>query len=204
MSHHEEKRKIGDLLKEQILKQLVEPSYYTDVNETLRGRKCWRVSGHVFESVSKILLAVSSVLSFAAGVYDDKLLSFIAGTLSTTSLACFQFSLYSMRMHKKNSLELNQLLEKIDIEGVPIFASFQEKGGVQQQYEEYSEPTMMCRNAPEEDSKDYKRPITMVTEVTKDRDLSDEQEKESIEMQEILPEKSEEAKLLNEAVYTEV
>lgn len=201
MSHHEEKRKIGDLLKEQILKQLVEPSYYTDVNETLRGRKCWRVSGHVFESVSKILLAVSSVLSFAAGVYDDKLLSFIAGTLSTTSLACFQFSLYSMRMHKKNSLELNQLLEKIDIEGVPIFASFQEKGAVQQQYEEYSEPTMMCRNDP---NKDYKRPITMVTEVTKERDLSDEQEKESIEMQEILPEKSEEAKLLNEAVYTEV
>ena len=199
MSHHEEKRKIGDLLKEQILKQLVEPSYYTDVNETLRGRKCWRVSGHVFESVSKILLAVSSVLSFAAGVYDDKLLSFIAGTLSTTSLACFQFSLYSMRMHKKNSLELNQLLEKIDIEGVPIFASFQEKGAVQQQYEEYSEPTM--RNAPEED---YKRPVFVVAEATKIRDLSDEQEKESIEMQEISPEKSEEVKLLNEKVYTEV
>jgi hypothetical protein len=203
MSHHEEKRKIGDLLKEQILKQLVEPSYYTDVNETLRGRKCWRVSGHVFESVSKILLAVSSVLSFAAGVYDDKLLSFIAGTLSTTSLACFQFSLYSMRMHKKNSFELNQLLEKIDIEGVPIFSSFQEKGGVQQQYEEYSEPAMMCRNVPEEECKDYKRPITIVEEATKIRDKS-EDEKENIEMQEISPEKSEEAKLLNERIYTEV
>ena len=137
----EEKRKIGDLLKEKILTTLVEPSYYTDVNETIRGRKCWRVSGHVFESFSKILLAVSSVLSFAAGVYDDKILSFVAGTLSTTSLACFQFSLYSMRMHKKNSLELNQLLEKLNIETVPIFASMR---GEERQQEVY-EPSYMAR-----------------------------------------------------------
>ena len=117
----EEKRKIGDLLKEKILKDLVEPSYFIDVNETIKGRKCWRISGHVFESLSKILLAASGVISFAAGVYDDKLLSFVAGTLSTVSLATFQFSLYSLRMHKKNSLELNQLLDKLNIDTLPIF-----------------------------------------------------------------------------------
>ena len=48
MSHIAEKRKVGDLLKEEIVKALIEPSYYTDVNETLKGRKCWRISGHVF------------------------------------------------------------------------------------------------------------------------------------------------------------
>lgn len=170
MSHYEEKRKIGDQLKEEILRKLVEPSYYIDVNETLKGRKCWRVSGHVFESFSKILLAVSSVLSFAAGVYDDKVLSFIAGTLSTTSLACFQFSLYSMRMHKKNSLELNQLLEKIDIEGVPIFGSMRESDPAQQ-YEQYSEPSLMCRQVSTEE----KRPVQIITEVYKQSDLPDEQ-----------------------------
>jgi hypothetical protein len=116
-----EKREIGDELKEIILKQLIEPSYYGDVNETIKGRKCWRVSGHVFESMSKILLAASGVISFAAGVYDDKILSFVAGTLSTVSLATFQFSLYAFKQHKKNSMELNLLLEKINIESVPIF-----------------------------------------------------------------------------------
>jgi len=121
MSKIQEKIIVGDLLKEKILKDLVEPSYFIDVNETIRGRKCWRVSGHVFESLSKILLAASGVISFAAGVYDDKLLSFIAGTLSTVSLATFQFSLYSLRMHKKNSLELNQLLDKLNIDTLPIF-----------------------------------------------------------------------------------
>ena len=35
MSPSEEKRKVSNLLKEEILKALVEPSYYTDVNETL-------------------------------------------------------------------------------------------------------------------------------------------------------------------------
>lgn len=122
----EEKRKIGSILKEQIFKDLIEPSYYSDINETLKGRKCWRRAGHLFESLSKILLAVSSVLSFAAGVYDDKILSFIAGTISTVSLATFQFSLYSMKMHKRNSFELNQLLEQIDIEPLPVFATLQE------------------------------------------------------------------------------
>jgi hypothetical protein len=121
MSKIQEKRIVGDLLKEKILIDLVEPSYFIDVNETIKGRKCWRISGHVFESLSKILLAASGVISFAAGVYDDKLLSFIAGTLSTVSLATFQFSLYSLRMHKKNSLELNQLLDKLNIDTLPIF-----------------------------------------------------------------------------------
>jgi hypothetical protein len=146
MGSIEEKRKVGDVLKEKILSSLVEPSYYTDVNETIKGRKCWRVSGHVFESMSKILLAISSVLSFAAGVYDDKILSFVAGTLSTASLACFQFSLYSVKMHKKNSLELNQLLDKLDIETVPIFevsADIKEQAHMLQ---EISQPTYMARS----------------------------------------------------------
>jgi len=116
-----EKRKIGCILKEQIIKELIEPSYYGDINETLKGRKCWRISGHVFESLSKILLATSGVTSFAAGVYNDKMLSFIAGTLSTISLATFQFALYSFKQYKKNTIELNLLLDKINIETVPIY-----------------------------------------------------------------------------------
>ena len=118
---NEEKRKVSDDLKILIIKNLIEPSYYSDVVETLHGRKCWRISGHTFESMSKIILAVSGVLSFAAGVYDDKILSFVAGTLSTVSLATFQFSLYAFKQQKKNSIELNMLLSKLDIDTVPVF-----------------------------------------------------------------------------------
>lgn len=119
----EEKRKVSDELKIKIIQNLIEPSYYSDVVETLHGRKCWRLSGHTFESMSKIILAVSGVLSFAAGVYDDKILSFVAGTLSTVSLATFQFSLYAFKQHKKNTLELNMLLNKLDIDTIPVFPS---------------------------------------------------------------------------------
>jgi len=149
MGSVEEKRKVGELLKEKILATLVEPSYYTDVNETIKGRKCWRVSGHVFESMSKIFLAVASVLSFAAGVYDDKILSFVAGTLSTTSLACFQFSLYSIKMHKKNSYELNQLLDKLNIDTVPVFGS-SNNGKESQEEQEMYEPCFMARESEPE------------------------------------------------------
>ena len=117
----EENRKVSEKVKSDIMMTLVEPSYYNDVKETIKGRSCWRISGHVFETLSKIFLAVSGVLSFAAGVYDDKLLSFVAGTLSTVSLATFQLSSYSFKQNKKNTLELNQLLEKLDIEEVPVF-----------------------------------------------------------------------------------
>ena len=162
MSRIDEKRKVGDLLKEEIVKALIEPSYYSDVNETLKGRKCWRISGHVFESLSKILLACSGVLSFAAGVYDDKILSFVAGTLSTVSLATFQFSLYSTKMQKKNSLELNQLLEKLDIEGMPVYDSVRrENGGTM--VDDDTEPTMMFRNV---DDKQYAKVETQTEEYT--------------------------------------
>jgi hypothetical protein len=150
-----EKRQIGDILKEQIMRELIEPSYYGDVNETIKGRKCWRVSGHVFESMSKILLAASGVISFAAGVYDDKIMSFIAGTLSTISLATFQFSLYSFKQHKKNSMELNLLLEKINIETVPIFEQTEKtddspmfRKAVSTETDEYDSP--MFRKASED------------------------------------------------------
>lgn len=117
----EENRKVSERVKTEIMTTLVEPSYYKDVKETIRGRSCWRISGHVLETFSKIFLAVSGVLSFAAGVYNDKMLSFIAGTFSTVSLATFQLSSYSFKQNKKNTLELNQLLEKLDIEEVPVF-----------------------------------------------------------------------------------
>lgn len=163
MSRIDEKRKVSELLKEEILKALIEPSYYSDVNETLKGRKCWRISGHVFESLSKILLACSGVLSFAAGVYDDKILSFVAGTLSTVSLATFQFSLYSMKMHKKNSFELNQLLETLEIEGMPVYESARrtENGGAM--IDDDTEPTMMFRNV---DDKQYAKVETQTEEYT--------------------------------------
>jgi hypothetical protein len=190
MSHTEEKRKVSNLLKEEILKALVEPSYYTDVNETLKGRKCWRVSGHVFESMSKILLAVSGILSFAAGVYDDKILSFVAGTLSTVSLATFQFSLYSFKMHKKNSYELNQLLEKLDIDTVPVFESLAK--GVEQ-YQESYEPQFMCKQA--ESPLEKISPIVEKVQETdaykindlQDEKLNEEKTVEEIEMQRLNP-----------------
>lgn len=179
----EEKRKIGTVLKEQILKDLIEPSYYSDIKEILSGRKCWRRSGHLFESLSKILLAVSSVCSFASGVYDDKILSFIAGTISTVSLATFQFSLYSIKMHKKNSFELNQLLEKINIEPVPVFATLEEiKPNTIEHYEIMNSNTVMA--SPSTPSLQKAEQIITYADKIKDLDepkLKDKNQEEDLE-----------------------
>lgn len=148
---HDDKRKVREHVKEGILHTLIEPSYFSDVNETLKGRKCWRISGHIFESMSKILLAVSGVLSFAAGVYDDKILSFTAGTLSTISLATFQFSLYSFKQNKKNTYELNQLLSTLDIEAVPILCA---SSPVMDNINDYG---MMGRQANTRDNEDQEK-----------------------------------------------
>jgi len=144
----EENRKVSERVKADIMTTLVEPSYYNDVKETLKGRSCWRISGHVFETLSKIFLAVAGVLSFSAGVYDDKLLSFIAGTFSTVSLATFQLSSYSFKQNKKNTLELNQLLTKLDIEEIPVF-------------DNNSADIMMRGKVEEDDNKENKEDIEM-------------------------------------------
>ena len=102
--------KIRDSLKVTIVHDLIEPFYLDDIKSMIRGKKCWKLTGQFFETFSKILVAVGGIMSFSNGYFTDPLLSFLAGTISTLSLATLQFSSFAYMENKRQGQDLNILL----------------------------------------------------------------------------------------------
>lgn len=113
-------KNISDDTKIYIVKNIIEPSYRNDINEMINGKKCWRIAGIGFETVSKILVACGGVLSFSSGYFNNTSLSFIAGSVSMISLALLQLSSFSYTQHKKQGDNLNVLLKSLDLNTVPV------------------------------------------------------------------------------------
>lgn len=112
--------KISENLKELLVRELIEPNYKDEVVRLLYGKTCWRQTGQVFETMSKALVAIGGIISFAAGSYNIHTLSFVAGAISTISLATLQFSAFAFRENKKQGVELNNILKKLKLDEVPL------------------------------------------------------------------------------------
>jgi membrane protein DedA with SNARE-associated domain len=106
---------VSETLKSEILVNLVEPQYKKDIMRNLKLRKKFKNYGLFFETFSKFFVGVSSITSFSSGIYRYQILSFIAGTASVVSLVLLQYSSFSYRESKKLSLELNEILKKLNI-----------------------------------------------------------------------------------------
>jgi len=106
---------VSEALKSEILVNLVEPQYKKDIMRNLKLRKKFKNYGLFFETFSKFFVGVSSITSFSSGIYRYQILSFIAGTASVVSLVLLQYSSFSYRESKKLSLELNEILKKLNI-----------------------------------------------------------------------------------------
>lgn len=116
----DESFKISDEIKIKIVHELIEPFYLDDIQSIIKNKKCWKTSGQIFETVSKILVAIGGIVSFSSGYFNDPILSFLAGSISTLSLATLQFSSFAYMENKKQSQDLNTLLRKLNIDIVPI------------------------------------------------------------------------------------
>jgi len=106
---------ISDNLKNDILTNLVEPQYKNDIVRNLKLRKKFKSYALLFETMSKFFVGVTSIMSFAAGIYRYEIMSFLAGTSSVVSLVLIQYSSFSYREAKKISIELNDILKKLNI-----------------------------------------------------------------------------------------
>jgi len=111
---------VSDNLRSEILVNLIEPQYKNDIIRNLRLRKKFKNYGLVFESLSKLFLGMSSVVSFSSGIYKYQVLSFLAGTSSVVSLVLLQYSSFSYRESKKLSMELNEILKKLNITTINV------------------------------------------------------------------------------------
>lgn len=112
---------------QKIFRELIEPIYYRDIEESLGNRRFWKRMYHLCEGLSRLFLGVATVLSFANAVFSDILvLSFSAGSMNVMAIVFQQFATFSMKGHKLNHDELSILLDKIHIDTIPNSFSFQE------------------------------------------------------------------------------
>jgi len=109
---------ISQSVKQEILVDIVEPSYKTDIKRNFKLKKMFKNLGLTFETLSKFFVGVTSIISFASGIYRIEVLSFLAGTTSVVSLVLLQYSSYSYRESKKISAEINEFLKKLNIESI--------------------------------------------------------------------------------------
>jgi membrane protein DedA with SNARE-associated domain len=121
---------ISNEIKEEILKNLIEPSYRHDISTNLKLKKHFKKVGLLFETCSKFFVGVASVLSFSSGIYKYQVLSFLAGTSSVISLILIQYSSYAYRESKKVTIEINKVLSKLHIETLNI-DDFSDKNGLE-------------------------------------------------------------------------
>ncbi len=105
--------------KEHITINLIQPNYVNEIQSSIKGRTRWRSVGMFFETASKLLLGIGSVLSFASGVYNNQNMSFISGSITTLSLVCLQYSSFSYKESKESTTELNILLQKLQLDTIP-------------------------------------------------------------------------------------
>ena len=97
----------------------INKTYNNDIEENIYERSRCRKMGHIFEGLSQILALGGTILAFAAGFYDNKTLSFIAGSLGSLSLATTKTAGFALKESNERTAALNTLLKKINIKGIP-------------------------------------------------------------------------------------
>jgi len=113
------KLQVSEETRNKILKDHIQKGFVKDVEEGLRDRHCYNKSGKAFETLSKIFIAFGGILSFSSGYYNNAHLGFAAGSISTISLACLQFSSFCYKESQKNQDNVNAILMELNIQNLP-------------------------------------------------------------------------------------
>jgi hypothetical protein len=92
-----------------VFADIIAPDFRAEVEDVVVWRHRWRKAANGFEGLAHLLLVAGAVLAFAAGFFDVRVLSFVAGCCGTLSLALLRFSVYANR----ESLERNSILERL-------------------------------------------------------------------------------------------
>ena len=88
---------ISNDLKNDILQNYIEPQYKNEIILNISLRKKFKKYALCFETLSKFFVGVSSILSFASGIYKYEAMTFLAGTTSVISLVMLQYASFSYR-----------------------------------------------------------------------------------------------------------
>lgn len=94
---------------------LIEPSFYNDVQTNLKRRTTWKNVGTVAEVISKVLAGIAAILAFAAGFFNYQILAFISGSVGTASMVVLHFSTFAKNESNVCTDEINKILTEVGL-----------------------------------------------------------------------------------------
>ena len=112
---NEEHLVIPEQFKKYIIKELLLPYYKTNIEYIIKTKSGWARVSTGFLTASTLLVGISSILSFASGVYLDKHLNFVAGSIGLISLVFKEFASYANNIDHVKTLTINDMLKNVGI-----------------------------------------------------------------------------------------
>jgi hypothetical protein len=109
---------IADSISSDLFKEFIIPLYRKDLKDLTTWRYKWRKIANYCEAGSKVLVALSTIITFAAGSYANTDLIFVGGSTNTIALSLLLFSSYATKESSERTEELNSVLRKLQVEEV--------------------------------------------------------------------------------------
>tara|TARA_B110000483_G_scaffold239904_1_gene319381 strand:+ start:2547 stop:3137 length:591 start_codon:yes stop_codon:yes gene_type:complete len=113
---------VSDNLRRELMNGYIEPYYKKLIVETLDARSLYKRMGMVFETTSKLCIAMSSILSFSTGYSENNTQYFAAtaGSIGCLSLGLMQIASFAYKEQVRQSRELNGILKKLRLQTIPV------------------------------------------------------------------------------------
>lgn len=93
----------------------INKQYVDDVDTALFCRSCCKNTADILDSLCHVIVGLSAVISFAAGSWDIKILTFVAGILNVISIVIAKLSSYSSSESKQYTAEINKITPQLGI-----------------------------------------------------------------------------------------
>ena len=113
---------VSDALRRELMMGYIEPYYKKAIVELLDAKSFYKRIGMIFETTSKLCVAVSSILSFSTGYSKNNTEYFAAtsGSIGCLSLGLMQVASYAYKEQVRQSKELNGILKRLRLQTIPV------------------------------------------------------------------------------------
>lgn len=101
--------------KDQVVRRIILPYYKKNIEYIVKSKTTWSRISVAFLTTSTLMIGSASILSFASGVYVDKGLNFVAGSLGLIALVCKEFASYANNLDHVKTLTMNDLMKNVGI-----------------------------------------------------------------------------------------
>ena len=107
-----------DITRDELIANLtnrINCQYEASVKYNLCATRCWRFTSNLTEICGNIFILITTLLAFATGYFENYILAFVAGGVSTAAIMCFKFSSYASKESSERIKKINKILVELNI-----------------------------------------------------------------------------------------